>query len=192
MCQTQPGSQPAPLLCQWSPPTPLGPILWTQIHRTYYTRLTQKWIGYQGAHHGPGLGKTRPHFWLIAADQWGLNWKNLVYEESSVYDVPPCYRGHRFRKHAQISDQCGPNGPLRKSKRIGPTANPPPPALYTARDQKLIGMLTGRRGEVGREAPRPDFWRKIIKKSVKTSFFEVISEVQKDSEDISTGIGIFL
>ncbi len=39
-------------------------------------------------------------------------------------------------------------------------------------------------------APRPDFLQKNIKKSVKTSFFEVMSEVQKDSEDVSAGIDI--
>jgi hypothetical protein len=38
------------------------------------------------------------------------------------------------------------NGPLRKNERIGPTANPPPPALYAARDRKLIGMLADGRG----------------------------------------------
>jgi hypothetical protein len=32
---------------------------------------------------------------------------------------------------------------FRKSKRVGPTENPPPPALYVAQDQNLIGMLTG-------------------------------------------------
>jgi hypothetical protein len=73
---------------------------------------------------------------------------------------------------------------VQRQRRIGPTANPPPPAFYTARDRKLIGMLTGRRGGVSRVAPRPDFGRKIAKKSVKTSFFEVMSEVQKDSEDV--------
>ncbi len=82
-------------------------------------------------------------------------------------------------------------GPLRKSESTGPTANQPPPALYAARDRKLIGMLTGGGGGVIRVAPRPEFWRKIAKKSVKTSFFEVMSEVQKDSEDFSSGIGIF-
>ncbi len=39
--------------------------------------------------------------------------------------------------------------------------------------------------------PLPDFWRKIVKMTVKTSFFEVMSEVQKDSEDVSAGIGFF-
>jgi hypothetical protein len=33
-------------------------------------------------------------------------------------------------------------GPLERARETGPTANPPPPALYEARDQKLIGMLT--------------------------------------------------
>jgi hypothetical protein len=52
-------------------------------------------------------------------------------------------------------DRCGANGPLRKSERIGPTANPPSPALYAARDRKLIGMLTeGRGGRQGSVATR--------------------------------------
>jgi hypothetical protein len=38
--------------------------------------------------------------------------------------------------------------------------------------------------------PRPDFWQKIVKMTVKTSFFEVMSEVQKDSEDVFAGLGI--
>jgi hypothetical protein len=33
--------------------------------------------------------------------------------------------------------------------------------------------------------------RAIVSQSVKTSFFEVMSEVLKDSEDVSAGIGIF-
>ncbi len=68
--------------------------------------------------------------------------------------------------------------------------NPPPPALYAARDRKLTGMLTG--GGGGRQGgSTAGFLTKIVKKSVKTSFFEVMSEVQKDSEDVFAGIGIF-
>jgi hypothetical protein len=48
-------------------------------------------------------------------------------------------------------------------------------------------MLTGGGGGVSRMAPQLDF----SQKNVKTSFFEVMSEVQKDSEDVSAGIGIF-
>ncbi len=36
-----------------------------------------------------------------------------------------------------------------------------------------------------------DFRRKNIKMDVKTSFFDVKSEVQKDSQDVSEGIGQF-
>ncbi len=43
----------------------------------------------------PGWGKTRPHYWPIAAERWGLNWTNQVYEESPVYDVSPRYRGRQ-------------------------------------------------------------------------------------------------
>jgi hypothetical protein len=32
---------------------------------------------------------------------------------------------------------------LQRGRETGLTANPPPPALYAARDRKLIGMLTG-------------------------------------------------
>jgi hypothetical protein len=32
--------------------------------------------------------------------------------------------------------------------------------------------------------------KKYVKKSIKMSFFEVMSKVQKDSENISSGIGI--
>ncbi len=64
-------------------------------------------------------------------------------------------------------DQCSANGPLRKNERICSTANPPSPAFYAACDRKLIGMLTEGRG-VGRVVSRPDFWRKIVKMTVKT------------------------
>jgi hypothetical protein len=35
-------------------------------------------------------------------------------------------------------------------------------------------------------------WTKIHQNGHKTSFFDVLSEVQKDSEDVSAGIGTFL
>jgi hypothetical protein len=39
---------------------------------------------------------------------------------------------------------------------------------------------------------RPDFSRKYVKiLDVKTSFIDIMSEVQKDSEDVSAGLGIF-
>ncbi len=94
----------------------------------------------------------------------------------------------------------------------------PPPALYAAWDQKLIGMLTGaalhcgpgpgrtslmlkwsviavkpdRSGGVRRSASRLNLWQKKKKIDVETSFFEVTTEVQKDLEDVSAGIGQFL
>jgi hypothetical protein len=105
-----------------------------------------------------------------------------------VYDVSPRYGGCRFREHARIG--AAPMVHLERARETGPTANPPPPALYAARDRKLIGMLTGGGGQEGGAAA--GCLTKIIKKSVKTSFFEVMSEVQKDSEDVSAGIGIFL
>jgi hypothetical protein len=46
-------------------------------------------------------------------------------------------------------DWCGANGPLRKSERIGMTANPPPSALCVAHNWKLIGMLTGAAPDCG-------------------------------------------
>jgi hypothetical protein len=48
--------------------------------------------------------------------------------------------------------------PLRKSERAGPTENPPPPALYAARDGKLIGIFYWRR-TVLRTTARRDFSR---------------------------------
>ncbi len=42
-------------------------------------------------------------------------------------------------------------------------------------------------GGVGNVSPQPDFWRK----NIKTSFFDIMLEVQKDLEDVSTGIGKF-
>jgi hypothetical protein len=39
---------------------------------------------------------------------------------------------------------------------------------------------------------RSDFSRKYVKiLDVKTSFIDIMSEVQKDSEDVSAGLGIF-
>ncbi len=70
--------------------------------RKTHTPFNPKWTGYNGAYHGPGWGKTRLHYWPTASDRWGLTWKNPVYEESSVYDALPRYRGRRFREHAQI------------------------------------------------------------------------------------------
>ncbi len=52
--------------------------------------------------HRPGEVKLDLTFWLIAADRWGLNWKNPVHEEGGVYDVSPRYRGRWFWELAQI------------------------------------------------------------------------------------------
>ncbi len=97
-----------------------------------------------------------------------------------------CHRAIEAGGFGNMPRSVGANGPLRKIKRIGPTANPLSPALYVACDRKLIGMLTdGRGGWQGGAAAR--FLTKIVKTSIKTSFFEFISEVQKD---FSAGIGI--
>jgi hypothetical protein len=46
-------------------------------------------------------------------------------------------------------------------------------------------------GGVGRMVLRSDFSRKYVKiLDVKTSFIDIMSEVQKDSEDVSAGLGI--
>ncbi len=101
--------------------------------------------------------------------------------------------------------------PVKKRERAGPTENPPLPALYTARDRKLAGMMTGALPDCG---PWPGPGRTyptlgwsvlavkpngrgclqgsaaiglLTKKSIWMS--KVMSEVQKDSEDVSAGIG---
>jgi hypothetical protein len=58
-----------------------------------------------------------------------------------MYDVSPRYRGRRFREHTQIG--AAPTVNLERTRETVPTVNLPPPALYAARDRKLIGMLTG-------------------------------------------------
>jgi hypothetical protein len=145
-----------------------------------------KRTGYHGAHRRPGWGKTRPHYWPIAADQWGLNLKYPVFEESCVKDALPRYRGRRFRP-----DRCGAKV-LRKSESNRPDCKPATPRTLRGPWPEIDWNVDWRRGGVGRVAPRPDFWQKIVKKSVKTSFFEVMSEVQKDSEYVFAGICIFL
>jgi hypothetical protein len=86
--------------------------------------------------------------------------------------------------------------------------------IFAARDQKLIGMLTGAAPHCG---PRPGKtsptlgWSAItvkpvksrgggwqshaaaenLTKNVKMSLFDIISEVQKDLEDVSAGKGQF-
>ncbi len=46
-------------------------------------------------------------------------------------------------------------------------------------------------GKVNRVAPRHHLWWKNVKMDIKTSFVDVMSEVQKNSQDISAGIGQF-
>ncbi len=124
-----------------------------------------------------------------------------------MYDAPLRYRGRWFQEHAQIS--AAPTV-LRKSEKTGLTANPPPPALSTARDRKLIHNLTDATPDFvpqpSRTSPALGWsiiavkpsrrggsagWRRSWTSDENTSFFEVMSEVQKDSEDVSAGIGIF-
>jgi hypothetical protein len=87
-----------------------------------------------------------------------------------------------------------------------------------AQDQKPIGMLTGVTPDYGSQRGRTfptygwsviaikmsgwgvvrrvalclDYGEKYIKMDVKTSFFDILSEVQKDSEDVSAGIGFII
>ncbi len=101
---------------------------------------------------------------------------------------------------------CSSIGPLRKSYcrvRV-PNWGPDNPALCMARDCKLIGVPTStapncrpqctgsspafgwsetavklsKRGGGSRGAPRPDFWRHIVKMYVRTSFLDNVCEVQ--------------
>jgi hypothetical protein len=102
---------------------------------------------------------------------------------------------------------------------VGPTENPLPPALHATREQKLTGILTGAvlhfTPQPGRTSPalgwsviavKPvgigeggvccgavtELLTKNIKTDIKWSFFDVVSGVQKDSDDVSVGIGKFL
>jgi hypothetical protein len=63
--------------------------------------------------------------------------------------------------------------------------NPPPPALYEARNRKLIGMLTGGRGGGLQGSAAAGFLTKKRQKVRQNVIFEVMSEFQKDSEDVS-------
>ncbi len=102
----------------------------------------------------------------------------------------------------------------KKERESGPNWEPATPRTLRGLRRKLIGMLTGAaphcgprpgatspairwsvfavklsgRGGVGNMSSRPDFWWKNVKMDVKTSFFDVVSEVQKDSQDVSAGI----
>jgi hypothetical protein len=84
----------------------------------------------------------------------------------------------------------------------------PPPALYAARHQKLIGIMTGTTPDCGphpggtspalgwsvlvvKQSGREGDWEnvmmgrllmKICQMEVKMSFFDIMSEVQKDQE----------
>jgi hypothetical protein len=125
---------------------------------------------------------------------------------------------HRALRVSEICpERCCASYTVRKRERAGPTENLPPPALYAARDRKLIRMLTGAALHCGPQ-PGGDFspsrvvcihsktkWkgggpqygstaRLLTKKrqmDVKTSFFDVMSEVQKDLQEVSAGRGQF-
>jgi hypothetical protein len=81
-------------------------------------------------------------------------------------------------------------GPPRESEGKRPACEPATPRTLRGPRPETDWNVDWRRGGVGRVAPRLDFWLKNVTKSVKMSFFEVMSEVQKDSEDVSAGIGI--
>jgi hypothetical protein len=107
----------------------------------------------------PGSGK--------CVKYWGLSCFDLAFTRCKLTSpsiCKVCHRELRFRKSAQ-------NGAapaihtVRKRERAGPTENPPPPALYAARDQKLIGMLTGAAPHCG---PRPSGTSPAISWSVYT------------------------
>jgi hypothetical protein len=100
----------------------------------------------------------------------------------------------------------------KERERAGPTENPPPPALYPARDQKLISMLSG---STPQTTARWDFsrhwvvcnysktkWMGEVRQCVAAAglltrcqngrnnvIFDVMSE---DLENFSVGIGIFI
>jgi hypothetical protein len=58
-----------------------------------------------------------------------------------VYVELPRYRGRQFREHAQIG--AAPRSSERERENQARLRTRRPPALYVARDRKLIGMLTG-------------------------------------------------
>ncbi len=123
-----------------------------------------------------------------------------------------CHRALRFRKSAQkVRRQLY----SKKERESGPDWEPATPRTLRGLRRKLIGMLTGAaphcgprpgatspairwsvstvklsgRGGVGNMSSRPDFWQKNVKMDVKMSFFDVVSEVQKDLQEVSAGIG---
>ncbi len=62
-----------------------------------------------------------------------------------------------------------------KERETGPTGKPPTPGLYAAWDEKFIEMSTDAAPHCG---PRTG-----------GTFFDVMSGVEKDSQDVSAGIG---
>ncbi len=66
-------------------------------------RVNSNWTGFPWPRRRPREAKLDLTFWPIARDRWGLNWRSPVYEESSVYDMSPRYRGCRFWKIPQIA-----------------------------------------------------------------------------------------
>ncbi len=65
-----------------------------------------------------------------------------------------CHRAIESADFGNFPRSAQPQGPLRKSERPGPTANPPPLALSTARDRKLIGIQTGTVPDCGPQPSR--------------------------------------
>ncbi len=159
----------------------------------------------------PGSGK--------CVKYWGPFCFDLAFTRCKLTSPSICVVCHRallFQKSAQ-NGAAPAIHTVRKRARAGPTENLPPPALYAACDRKLIVMLTGAaphcRPRPGRTSPAiswsvytvklsgrggsaiclrgPTSDKKNVKMDVKSSFFDVMSEVQKDLQDVSAGIRQF-
>jgi hypothetical protein len=95
-------------------------------------------------------------------------------------------------------------------KETGPTGNPLPPALYAARDEKVIGMLTDIaphcEPQHGRTSPvlgwsimtvkpvgsRRTYDDKTSNWMSKCHFFMSFQKLKKDLQDVSAGTGQFV
>ncbi len=185
------------------------------VPSNYLTDFNSKRTSYCGAHHGTGEVRLDLTFWSIARDWRGLNTKILVHEGGCVYDVSLRYRVCRFWELALI----GAEPPVHldwaeeaawlQIRHPLPTLHSPGLETDQLNDWCHAGLWTRAlpdfshprvvcnsskiewKGRVSRVVPWPDFWWKYVKKYAKTSFLEVMSDVQKDSEDVSAGIGIF-
>ncbi len=85
---------------------------------------------------------------------------------------------------------CGPGQEIYRNVpsaalHCGPRPDWTSPALRCS----VVAVKPVRSGEDGMVAPRQNFCGKNIKMDIKTSFFDVMSEVHKDSQYISAGIG---